>query len=231
MFLNKKILCLIPARGGSKGIKDKNLKKINNKSLVKITIQFAEQLKFLDNIVLSSDSIKILHETKKTSCNQYKRPKKLSGDRVSDYKLIKDILASYNKFDYLLYLQPTSPFRTKKDIIFALRRIINENAHGIWSVTNVNKKFHPKKILKIKKKKYLEPYMKEGKKIIARQQLDKIFIRNGIFYIFSIKELRKQKTIYLKETLFHEINYKYYNIDDLSDLTNSRKLFKEWKFN
>ena len=50
MFLNKKILCLIPARGGSKGIKDKNLKKINNKSLVKITIQFAEQLKFLDNI-------------------------------------------------------------------------------------------------------------------------------------------------------------------------------------
>ena len=64
MFLNKKILCLIPARGGSKGIKDKNLKKINNKSLVKITIQFAEQLKFLDNIVLSSDSIKILNETK-----------------------------------------------------------------------------------------------------------------------------------------------------------------------
>ena len=65
MFLNKKILCLIPARGGSKGIKDKNLKKINNKSLVKITIQFAEQLKFLDNIVLSSDSKKILNETKK----------------------------------------------------------------------------------------------------------------------------------------------------------------------
>ena len=73
--------------------------------------------------------------------------------------------------------------------------------------------------------------MKEGKKIIARQQLDKIFIRNGIFYIFSIKELRKQKTIYLRETLFHEINYKYYNIDDLSDLTNSRKLFREWKLN
>ena len=51
------------------------------------------------------------------------------------------------------------------------------------------------------------------------------------FYIFSIKELRKQKTIYLRETLFHEINYKYYNIDDLSDLTNSRKLFREWKLN
>ena len=57
------------------------------------------------------------------------------------------------------------------------------------------------------------------------------FLLEMEFYIFSIKEIRKKKTIYLKKTLFHEINYKYYNIDDLSDLTNSRKLFKEWKLN
>ena len=57
------------------------------------------------------------------------------------------------------------------------------------------------------------------------------FLLEMEFFIFSIKELRKQKTIYLRETLFHEINYKYYNIDDLSDLTNSRKLFREWKLN
>ena len=86
----------------------------------------------------------------------------------------------WNLFTVIKSSKKNGLLRTKKDVIFSLRRIIKENAHGLWSVTNINKKFHPKKILKIKKKKYLEPYMKEGKKIIARQQLDKIFIRNHI---------------------------------------------------
>ena len=61
MFLNKKILCLIPARGGSKGIKYKNLKKIGKKSLVENSIRFAKSLKFLDKIIVSSDYYKILN--------------------------------------------------------------------------------------------------------------------------------------------------------------------------
>jgi CMP-N-acetylneuraminic acid synthetase len=57
--------------------------------------------------------------------------------------------------------------------------------------------------------------------------LEEVFIRNGIFYIFSIKELKKQKTIYLKKTIFYKINYEYYNIDVIDDLKNSKKLAKK----
>ena len=77
MFLNKKILCLIPARGGSKGIINKNLKKIKNKSLVKISIDFAKSLRYVDKIVVSSDETKILKEAKLSKVNLHKRSKKL----------------------------------------------------------------------------------------------------------------------------------------------------------
>ena len=227
MFLNKKILCLIPARGGSKGIINKNLKKIKNKSLVKISIDFAKSLRYVDKIVVSSDETKILKEAKLSKVNLHKRSKKLSGSLVSDYEIINEIINNFEGFDYLIYLQPTSPFRKKKSITEMFENLIKTKSHGAWSVTAVDKKFHPKKILTLKDKKYIKTYFKEGEKIIARQQLEEVFIRNGIFYIFSIKELKKQKTIYLKKTIFYKINYEYYNIDVIDDLKNSKKLAKK----
>lgn len=227
MFLSKKILCLIPARGGSKGIKNKNLKKINNKSLVKIAVDFAKSLNFIDKIIVSSDSEKILKEAKLAKVNQHNRPKKLSGSYVSDYEIINEIIQKFKNYDYLLYLQPTSPFRKKKPLISIFDKIIKNKYHGAWSVTCVDKKFHPKKVLKLTNKKYIKTYIKDGKNIIARQQLENTYIRNGIFYIFSINELKKQKTIYLKKTIFHIINYEHYNIDIMKDLNDSRKLAKK----
>ena len=229
MFLNKKILCLIPARGGSKGIKLKNLKKINKKNLLQICINFAKSLKFLDKIIVSSDNKKILEISKRLNVSTKNRSKKLSKDFVSDYEVIKDI-AKDHKYDYILYLQPTSPFRKKKDFKTALKNLIKKKDHGIWSVTKVDKKFHPNKILFSKNKKHLQTYSQKGKKIVARQQLNDTFIRNGIFYFFSVKELLKQKTIYLKKTLFYQINYDYINIDTFEDLKNSKLLAKKLKY-
>ena len=102
MFLSKKILCLIPARGGSKGIKNKNLKKINNKSLVKIAADFAKSLNFIDKIVVISDSEKILKEAKLAKVNQHNRQKKLSGSYVSDSEIINEIIQKFKNYDYLL---------------------------------------------------------------------------------------------------------------------------------
>jgi len=230
MFLNKKILCLIPARGGSKGIKYKNLKKIGKKSLVENSIVFAKSLKFLDKVIVSSDYYKILNIAKSLNVSCHFRSKELSKDFISDYQVIKNVLNKDKNYDYILYLQPTSPFRKKKDIIKALTQLIKQKGHGSWSVTSIDTKYHPQKILKIEKKKFIKTYIKSGTKIIARQQLDKVFIRNGIFYIFSVKEILNQKTIYLKKTLYYEINYKYFNIDTKHDLQRSRILAKELKY-
>ena len=66
--------------------------------------------------------------------------------------------------------------------------------------------------------------MPEGKKVIARQQLKEAYIRNGVFYIFSIKDLLKQKNIYLKKTFPSVTNYRIANIDNLKDLAIAKKL-------
>ena len=74
---------------------------------------------------------------------------------------------------------------------------------------------------------HLKLFLKTGEKIIARQTLSDVFIRNGIFYIFSIKELKKQNTIYLKKMLLSETNYECVNIDNLNDLKVARSILKK----
>ncbi len=194
---------------------------------MKIAADFAKSLDFIDKTIVSSDNTKILKEAKLAKVDTHKRSKKLSGSYVSDYEIINDIILRFKGFDYLLYLQPTSPFRKKNSLVSTFDKIIKNKYHGAWTVTCVDKKFHPKKILTLTNKKYIKTYINDGKKIIARQQLEDTYIRNGIFYIFSIKELKKQKTIYLKKTIFHKINYEHYNIDVMRDLINSRNLAKK----
>lgn len=233
MFYNKKILALVPARSGSKGIKNKNIIQINGKPLIKYTLDFINKLKFIDLKIVSSDSLKILQLAKKNNFIGIKRSKLLSGDQVSDFRVIKSVLTnSYvmkSKCDYLIYLQPTSPMRRNKELIFALKKIINEKLQSAWSISKIDKKNHPLKILTIKKKK-LTLHNLKGKNIVARQQLDDIYIRNGVFYIFSIKELIKNKSIYLNKTLPVEINYKIINIDSSMDLNIARKLLNKPKY-
>ena len=233
MLKNKKILCLIPAKGNSKGIKYKNLKKIKNKSLLEAAIDFAKNLTFIDHTVVSSENEKIINIAKNKNCGLHKRNKYLTRDHTSDYELIKAILKKkkYQNFDYLLYLQPTSPIRYKKDFISGFKKIIDSKSDSIWSVTKVSNKYHPLKILKPKNKFFFENYLKEGKKIVARQQLSNIYIRNGIFYIFSVKSLIKQKSIYLRKNLFYEIKYKHENIDTLNDLKLCRTIASKLKLN
>ena len=235
MFYNKNILSIIPARGGSKGIKNKNLKKINSLSLVELAMVFINSLEFVDLKIVSTDSDKILKLCKKYQHQPFKRTKKFSGDRVSDFQVISNVINNLKKitnqyFDYLLYLQPTSPFRKKNEIISALKKTIKTNSNSCWSISVADKKYHPLKILKINSNQ-LNIFNNKGQNVIARQQLDDIYIRNGIFYIFDIKKLMYYKKIYLPNTMPYIINYPYVNIDSLNDLKLAKKIIKKHKFN
>lgn len=227
MFKKKKIICLIPARGGSKGIKLKNLKKINNSSLVEITINQAKKIKYLDKIIVNSDHKKIIKTSKKIGADVIQREKKYSGDKVSDYQIIlSSIKKLKTNYDYVVYLQPTSPFRKNYQLIEALKLLIKKNYNSIWSVTKIDKKYHPFKVFNSKKG-FLNLFCEKGKKIVARQQLKDAFIRNGIFYIFNVNALKKYKTIYLPKTSFYETNHFFINIDDHNDLRTARKNYKK----
>ena len=185
MYKDKKILVIVPARGGSKGIKLKNLKKIKNKSLIELTSRFIDKLKFIDLKVLSSDHKKIIEQGKKLNFQIIKRNKKNAGDLVSDFEIIQEVLQKLKKkklfFDILIYLQPTSPIRKIKHLKNSLDILIKNNLNAAWSVSKVNKKYHPLKILKVNNNK-LKLFSKLGKKIVARQQLEDIYKKWNILY-------------------------------------------------
>ena len=231
----KKIIAFIPARGGSKGVKLKNLHSLGKKPLLAWSIEAAKKAKVIDRIFVSTDHKKIVNCAKKYGAEIHNRPKKHASDWSTTYDTIKDFYYYMNKNlnykpDIIIVLEPTSPFRKKKDLKKSCLEIVKQKKYSCWSVNKVSKKYHPKKLL-INSKSNLKLYEKNGEKIIARQQLGEIFQRNGIFYIFNVQQLLKEKKIYLKKTIFHEINYPYVNIDTIEDLSNTKKLAKKFKFN
>lgn len=231
MFFNKSKICfLIPARGGSKGIINKNLKKINGHSLVDLAINFSLHFAKKENIFLSSDKEKILKCGIKKRINIIKRPRYLSHGKISDIELIlatlKIILKKNSDLEYLVYLQPTSPIRNKTHLKKALKLIDSKKYDSIWSVSKIDKKFHPLKLLDMKKNGSIKLFSKKGEQIIARQQLGNYYIRNGVFYIFRISKILKHKSIYLKNSYGFEIKNKIVNIDNLEDLKLAQNMLK-----
>ena len=232
MFKNKKIIVLVPARSGSKGIINKNVRPVNGKPLIQYTLDFVNKLPFVDLKIVSSDSDIILNIAIKNKFLGLKRSQFLSGDRISDFQLINSVLKNdkliTNKYDYLIYLQPTSPVRKKRDLIFGLKQIIKKKFHSAWSVSKVDKKNHPLKVMVIKNQK-LKLFNSKGKNIIARQELNDIYIRNGNFYIFDIKQFKKSNSIYFDKTLPVLIKNQIINIDNLKDLKVAKRLLKSSK--
>ena len=230
MFLKKKILALIPARGGSKGIIFKNLKKIKGVSLIGHTSKFIDECKFFDEKLISTESKKVINEAKKLKIKIFQRSKLTSKDYTSDYDVITEVLKKKDikkkSYDYVVYLQPTSPIRKISQLTNALSVVIKKDYDASWSISPIDKKFHPKKILKLSNKGFLKIYTNSGKKIFARQQLENIYIRNGVFYIFRVSKLLKSDDIFLKKNYPSITNYSYVNIDTLQDLKKTRKMFK-----
>ncbi len=230
MYKKKKILAVVLARSGSKGIKNKNLKKINNLSLVGHVGLFIKKIKIIDKRIISTNSKKIGKEGKKFNLDFiFDRPKYLSGPKVSDelvlnHALIATEKLTKQKFDVIVSFPPTSPLRKMNDVILSIKRLIDKKYDAVWTVSNVDSKFHPFKSLIIRNKK-LSFFSEMGKKIKYRQQLSKTYFRNGACYVFSRKTVLK-KRILTKNTGFVISKTDQISIDDINDLNIARKIMK-----
>ena len=201
MFKKLKILAIIPARGGSKGIKLKNLKKIKNKTLIQYAYECIKKIKIVDCVAVSTD-----HELIKSHCKKLKdikiidRPKSLSGDKVSDIKVLRHSIKwtekNIGKFDIVLMIQPTSVLRKPKHILEAIQILVKRKYDTVWSVSKVDLKFHYLKQLKIIKNK-LSYVDNLGCNIISRQQLKNTYYRNGAVYAFNTNYLKKKTNFLL----------------------------------
>ena len=182
-----KFVGFIPARSGSKGIKEKNLVNLSGRPLINFTIDAALLSKKIDTIFISSDSSKILSCTNEDKVKKIKRPLEFSGDNASANDVIKhfislDIYKDYAGI-YMVYLQPTSPLRNFNHINQAITAFKKSRSSCLISVKPSSEL--PFKSFKLKNSK-LTPLFNEESLTSNRQELPKTFYPNGAIYIFSI---------------------------------------------
>jgi len=200
MISDLNILAVIPARGGSKGIPLKNLRKVGGVPMVKLASQVASSVEFIDRIVVSTDNEEIAQAAIEGGADApFRRPEILSGDRISDTQVLAHALQEVERqdkkiYDIVVMLQPTSPLRTKQHIVDSIEMLVNDCYDSVWTVSETDVKFHPLKQLKIKNK-ALDYYDEKGKDIIARQQLEAVYHRNGIAYVLKRDVILDSKTI------------------------------------
>ena len=223
----KKIFCLIPARSGSKRIKHKNIKKIKGLELILHTIKFAKKIP-LTHICFSTDNKKYQNIAKKYLKVERLRPNRLSGDHIKTYDVFKYELMKTEKemnvkFDFLLLLQPTVPFRKKSDFVKALNLIKKKNVDSVVSLTSINGN-HPLR-MKIIKNSYAMNYSGEKKENMNPiQRLPKLYLRSGSLYLIKRNSFFKFKNILGKKVKPIFVKGKYsINIDNLEDLYLAQK--------
>lgn len=222
--IKKNILAIIPARGGSKGIKKKNLVKINNSPLIKYTIDSAKKSKFISDLIVSTDSKEIAKYCKKLHVNvPFIRPKYLSTDKASTLDVVLHAEKKYSKllkkkFDYVLILQPTTPFRARNLIDKSIAKLVKSGAEALVTLSDVGAN-HPFRMYELSSLNKIKPILKNKTPMLGRQYLPKFYLRSGEIYLVSNKVLKKYKTLLPKNTIGYISNNKTnINIDSYQDL-------------
>jgi len=199
-----KILCTICAREGSKGLKNKNIKKINGKHLIYYTINQAIKSKIFDEIVVSSDSRMILDLSKKYGIqNLIYRNKKLAKDNSTKVPVIRNCLEEIEKlkkkkFDTIIDLDVTAPLRRISDIKNALLKFKKEKAVNLFSACNSRKNPYFNAVVWRNGK--IKPVINLMKKLTSRQQAPNVYDMNASIYIWQRKTLINYDTIFLDKT-------------------------------
>lgn len=227
-----KILGIIPARGGSKGVPGKNIKELNGKPLLQYTSSIALKCKDLSKVVLSSDCNEIISVAKGLGIEvPFKRPANLAEDSSPTLPVIKHVLEYYKsigeEFDAICLLQTTSPFRTVEFLSKAIQKFLKNNTDSLVSVLEVPHEFNPHWTFEVAKEGVLKIATGEKTIISRRQELPKAYHRDGAIYI------TKAKTILEEDSLFgNTISYiespkeLYVNIDTMKDWEKAEELIK-----
>ncbi len=232
MYKNNRVLAVVPARGGSKGVPLKNLRKICGRSLIALVGDTVKEVEELDRIIVTTDHDGIVAEAEAHGIDApFRRPEELSGDRVGDLDVLQHALISIERIDNIEYdlivmLQPTSPSRRPEHVRQAIHQVIDNNLDAVWSVSETDLKFHPWKQLVVGSHNKLSYFDKQGKKIVARQQLQPVYHRNGIVYVFKRSSLLENEFLLMGKTWPLVIKEYVVNIDTEDDIREAEKLLR-----
>lgn len=193
-----KNIAIIPARSGSKGLKDKNIKLLNGKPLIVYTIEAAINSEVFDNIIVSTDSEKYAEISKNSGANvPFLRPDYLSDDKATSTDVIIHALESLKnigqEYDNFMLLQPTSPLRTYEDIINSVKIMIEKKANAVISVCE--SEHSPLYVNTLDKTLSMEGFLPKGIST-RRQDLPKHYRINGAIYLCKIDYFLKYRDFY-----------------------------------
>lgn len=224
MINGLRVLAVVPARGGSKGIHLKNLRKVNGIPLVAMVGAVIKSVPEIDSSIVSTDHEEIASVAMNSGIRcPFFRPKELSGDQIGDldvltHALLETELIDKVTYDIIVMLQPTSPLREAQNVSDTIKMLVNRGWDAVWTLSETDSKSHPLKQLIIKDD-CLNYYDDSGSNIIARQQLNPVYHRNGVAYAITRECLINQKTIKGNKTGALVIPGNHVSIDTEWDLS------------
>ena len=220
-----KSICIIPARGGSKRIKNKNIINFNNKPMIFWSIRAAIKSKCFDKIVISTDSEKIIKIAKKLKVEFVKRPKSLALDATPLFEVVRHYLKIFKiEQSMICCILPCSPLIFYKDIIDAKKKL-NKNTRFVFPITNYS---YPIERSLIKDKKNYVLFKNKNVALKNTQKFKDYFHDVGQFYWgFSVDFLKFNNIFNSKKVKgFHIPNYRVKDIDNQSDLKVAINIYK-----
>lgn len=177
------VLAIIPARGGSKGVKKKNIRCVAGQPLIHYSIKAAHNSQLINRLIVSTDCQEIAEVAGEADAEVLIRPKEFATDSASMLPVVDHVLEKVEKedgpVDIILLLQPTTPMRTSEDIDQALEALISSDHEGTISVYQVDD-CHPARMYTIADQQLI-PFCNEDKEI-RRQELPAVYHRNGAIY-------------------------------------------------
>ena len=222
-LMTEKILAVIPARIGSKGIIKKNLHPLKDKPLVDWTIEAACDSCLFDEIILSSDSNEILDRAEKYGITKELRNKNLAQDNTKTIEVVLDILKNRENFKTLFILQPTSPLRTKEDILAAFKAY-SQDKESDSLISVVEEERDVQKYLSLNDR-YLKGLVNNELPFMPRQELPSVFIANGAIYIVDVEMINIEKKLLTKKTIPYIMKKcNSIDIDCLNDIFEAEKI-------
>lgn len=201
MYAKKKVLVVVPARGGSKGIPLKNLREVAGISLIAHVGCLVRELDWVDRAVVSTDHPEIAKSaTDAGLAIPFWRPPALAGDHIGDIAVLQHALQATEAIDGCIYdivvmLQPTSPLRKAEHVTATVDRLVEDNLDAVWTVSQTDLKYHPLKQLVFDEQGLLSLWDSRGTEIVARQQLKPVYHRNGAAYALTRDCLLNQSVL------------------------------------
>jgi len=225
-------LAIIPARAGSKGVKNKNIREVCGKALIYYSIHSAKESKKLTNFVVSTDGDNIDRISKQYGARVIKRSQQLAQDDTPIVEVVKNVLFHLKSkgevFDLVILLQPTSPIRTGRDIDETIEMFENDiDLEGVVSVVPMEE-IHPARMYNLDSHKNLVS-LNSDYESTQRQQIVPVYYRNGCIYAVTTKAFKKYNSLMVPRKKAYVMPLKWLvNIDDERDLKIAEIIMAEW---